>query len=170
MKKISLQVLFAFTVYAWISGCADLGDPAAPDGGSGGGAGVDFAAQIQPIFDSHCVSCHASPASPSFGDLDLSSYTGLMDSIGPNAPVVVAGDADASYLVKRIEGTVTPRMPLGGSPLSAEQITLIRQWINEGAQATNSGNGGEKTIAVPYQSDKGELVEKITPAKRNDFR
>ena len=44
-------------------------------------------------------------------------------------------DPDNSYLVHKIEGTaaVGGRMPLGRPALSAVEITLIRQWISEGA-------------------------------------
>jgi hypothetical protein len=47
---------------------------------------------------------------------------------------------DSSYLVHKIQGTQATvggsggRMPLGGTPLSAEQITLIRAWIAAGAK------------------------------------
>jgi len=46
---------------------------------------------------------------------------------------VEPGQPDNSYLVQRIDGTVTPRMPLGGAPLSTEEIDAIRQWILDGA-------------------------------------
>jgi mono/diheme cytochrome c family protein len=133
MTKHFLQVLLLCAVLTWIGSCDDLGDPASSDGGNGGGSGVSYTAQIQPIFNAHCISCHSSPASPTYGDLDLTSYAGLMDSVGTHAPVVVPGNPDASYLVRRIEGTVTPQMPQGGSPLSGVQIALIVQWIDEGA-------------------------------------
>ncbi len=132
MKMRFIEVILLCVVLLWINGCADLGDPASPGGGNGGN-GVGYATQIQPIFNAHCVACHSSPASPSFGNLDLTSYAGLMDAVGPNAPVVIAGNPDDSYLVKRIEGTISPLMPLSGSPLSGEQIALIRQWIDDGA-------------------------------------
>ena len=53
----------------------------------------------------------------------------------PSLKRVKPGDPGNSYLVQKIEGTasVGSRMPLGGSPLSADQIALIRRWISEGA-------------------------------------
>jgi len=57
-----------------------------------------------------------------------------MDStMGPQAPVIIAGYPDSSFLVKRIEGTVPPQMPLSATPLTPQQIALIRQWVDEGA-------------------------------------
>jgi hypothetical protein len=98
-------------------------------------------AQIQAvIFTPSCATsnCHAggSPA----GGLNLedgNSHAALVGvpSTG-NAAVnrVEPGQPDNSYLVQRIDGTVTPRMPLGGAALSTEEIDAIRQWITDGAQ------------------------------------
>jgi hypothetical protein len=48
---------------------------------------------------------------------------------------VVAGDPDASYLVRKIEDAVgiqgTAMPP--GNPLSADQVQLVRDWIAAGA-------------------------------------
>lgn len=93
---------------------------------------VSYANQVQPIFNGNCTGCHGSS-----GGLNLSSYTQLMNSAGSNysGRIVVAGDANASGLVDKIE--VNPdfpqRMPVGGT-LSNEEIEIIRVWINEGAQ------------------------------------
>ena len=54
-------------------------------------------------------------------------------SSGTPGGVVVPGDPDNSLLIKRIEGTVGPQMPLSLPPLSAPEIETIRQWIAEGA-------------------------------------
>jgi hypothetical protein len=48
------------------------------------------------------------------------------------------GQADQTYLVRlltgRIEEENLPRMPLGGPYATLNQIQVIRDWINEGAQ------------------------------------
>jgi hypothetical protein len=56
-----------------------------------------------------------------------------MSSTSEHSPVVVAGDPDESYLVKKLEGTEQPQMPPPG-PLPTSQIETIRQWIEEGAE------------------------------------
>ena len=81
-------------------------------------------------------SCHGSGT----GDLTLdeNSYDDLVDvasSVKPGAIRVVPGDADASYLVHKLEGgpdIVDDPMPQGGS-LSDAQIAGIRRWIDNGA-------------------------------------
>jgi hypothetical protein len=49
-------------------------------------------------------------------------------------------EPDSSYLVHKIAGTQGTvggsgeRMPLGGTPLTAAQVSLIRAWITQGAR------------------------------------
>ncbi len=60
-----------------------------------------------------------------------------MASFGDGNEVrVIAGDAQNSYLVKKLEGrqTVGARMPLNGAPLDNIDLTNIRNWIDQGAQ------------------------------------
>jgi hypothetical protein len=50
---------------------------------------------------------------------------------------VSPGKPDSSYVMWKIEGrsgVIGERMPLGLSPLSAEQIQAVRGWIEAGAQ------------------------------------
>jgi mono/diheme cytochrome c family protein len=96
---------------------------------------IDYATQIQPIFNARCVGCHGGTAG-----LTLDSHANLM--AGSNRGAVVSpGNANGSILYNKIRTDQNPpfgsRMPQGGS-LSAEQITLIRDWINQGATATSS--------------------------------
>ncbi len=87
-------------------------------------AQVDYATEIQPIFNNSCTSCHGNS-----GGLSLSSYDNLMSN-----NVVVAGDHADSELYNRITlpETANGDMPPSGS-LSQSDIDLIAQWIDEGA-------------------------------------
>ena len=55
----------------------------------------------------------------------------------PGAMRVIPGDPENSYLIQKIEGApgiVGERMPRTGGPyLTANQITIIRRWIELGA-------------------------------------
>jgi mono/diheme cytochrome c family protein len=96
-------------------------------------------AQVEPIFMQRCVMCHSDAAAqgPPEG-LRLDSYDNIVR--GGERVALLPGNADDSEIVRRIEGTARPRMPLNGPPwLSDEQIRLIRQWIDEGA-ADAQGN------------------------------
>jgi hypothetical protein len=95
-----------------------------------GGAG-ELAPQFDSIqanvFTPVCTACHSGAAAP----------LGLRLEEG--ASFALLGNPDSSYLIQKLEGTaaVGGRMPLGGSPLPAETIAVIRQWIAEGAQPSS---------------------------------
>lgn len=100
---------------------------------------VNYSTQIQPIFNTNCTICHSGPGAPRGLHLDAAnSYANLVNVASSEVPSlkrVKPGDDSNSYLVQKIEGTaaVGARMPLGGAPLSAANIALIRRWIVEGA-------------------------------------
>jgi mono/diheme cytochrome c family protein len=130
-------------------------------GGGGGGSDTTYYGQaIQPIFDQFCVACHASPESPDFGLLDMSSYAGVMDSTGPHAPIVIPGAPTESYLLQKIEGSPGisgDRMPPGGPYLSAALTDTISQWIADGAQGGGGGGGGSGPVS--FAADILPLLE-----------
>ena len=95
------------------------------------------------IFDVSCTSCHTDVGrSPSAG-LNLKSGSAFVNLVGvassnsPGAVRVIAGNANTSYLVQKVEGApgiVGLRMPRNGPPfLSDAQIRMIRDWITAGA-------------------------------------
>lgn len=94
-----------------------------------GDAPLDFTTVIAPIFARHCVSCHT-PGNEQ-GDISLATFADLRAN-----QYVVAGDPQASYLVELVSATGgdRPQMPKESNPLSADQVSLIRQWIAEGAE------------------------------------
>lgn len=101
-------------------------------------AQVDYESEIQPIFNANCTSCHGGQ-----NGVTLESYSTVMNSVGQQygTEIVVAGDAASSPLVDKIEPNPQfgSRMPQGGS-LSSNQIDLIKQWINEGANEVPTSN------------------------------
>lgn len=86
-----------------------------------------------------CNNCHTGNGSGvNQSGFDLRSYTTLRTGGGRSGvAIVIDGDPCASILVQKIE-TSPPfgrRMPYNGPPyLSVEDITLVRDWISEGAR------------------------------------
>jgi len=90
-----------------------------------------------------CVGCHTDQGRNPLGGLVLlegRSYQQLVGraSVGrAGATLVIAGDPDNSYLVKKLEGAADitgQRMPRGNGPFLTEgQMLVIRQWIRDGA-------------------------------------
>ncbi len=96
------------------------------------------------IFDARCVVCHAG-SSPSAGlNLDDVALNATLVSIARPSNqgieiLVVAGDADSSFLVDKLEGNNLggsrgARMPRSGAYLDQVTIDVVRSWIDAGAQ------------------------------------
>lgn len=94
------------------------------------------------IFSTTCAlsNCHIGP-NAQLG-LDLSEGNARQSLVEvPSARVpdllrVEPGNAADSYLILKLEGDariVGSRMPLGGTPLSMEEIEVVRAWIDGGA-------------------------------------
>jgi len=120
------------------------------DGGGGGGGGptVSFSGDIQPIFSGRCAlpGCHNTASAASGMVLEAGSafanIVGLPSAEQPTLQRVNPGNAEASYLVRKIRGDSGingGRMPLNRTPLSDAQINTIITWINEGAANNRQG-------------------------------
>jgi mono/diheme cytochrome c family protein len=96
-------------------------------------APVDYVTQVKPIFASRCVTCHGALKQKSGLRLDAGT---LALKGGKHGAAVVPGKSADSVLVHAISGGTNgaSKMPEEGDPLKAEQIALIRQWIDEGAK------------------------------------
>ena len=114
-------------------------------------ATIDFNRDIGPIFQASCIKCHG--AEEPQGRLRLDSEQGALQG-GVSGKVIVPGKGAESLLVKRVLGSADgPRMPLGADALPAEQIRLIRAWINE---LTPEAAGAVATTApVPSRTPTG---------------
>jgi WD40 repeat protein len=66
------------------------------------------------------------------GGFVLTDFESLMKG-GSHGKSITPGTADESRLVKMLEGTVQPRMPMGGQ-LEEQEIATIRLWITQGAK------------------------------------
>jgi WD40 repeat protein len=72
------------------------------------------------------------------GGFVMASYQTLMKG-GTHGSEIIPGASAKSRLVLMIEGTVQPRMPFGGNPLSPGEIAVIRHWIDTGAKGPAPG-------------------------------
>ena len=152
--------LLAALLAAALAGCApgsgeDLNAAGRPlaEGGD-----LPLAATLESIqanlFDPGCVTCHSGAAAPLGLRLDAAaSYANLVDVRSrQNGSLfrVDPGDPDASYLVRKLEGTAGEggRMPLNGPAVPQETIGFVRQWILEGALPAGSPAGGPPAVVA----------------------
>src|SRR5581483_10406918 len=93
-------------------------------------ATVDFRRDVQPIFKQFCIECHG-PTQQMHG-FRLDRRHDAMR--GGTATVIVPGNGATSRLyLKLIGNKYGPQMPPTG-PLTAEQIEIIKAWIDQGAE------------------------------------
>jgi len=118
---------------------------------------VDFEKVIAPILEQNCYDCHG--ADEKKGKLRLHTVADIQ-----KAAVVVAGKPDESKLLQRISLAADSKklMPKDGDPLPAEQIALIRLWIEQGSKYP-AAEAGESTAADEPASEPS-LFETITAA------
>lgn len=97
---------------------------------------VDFQKQIQPILAEHCWHCHGVDAATREGGLRLDTRDGAVAGGESGSPAIVPGKALESELMQRITSTdpdsVMPP-PSHGIRLSADEIELVKLWIDGGA-------------------------------------
>lgn len=120
-RELSKKIAFAFfTLALTLSGCYyDKFEEEIPSDQ------VSFAADIQPIFNTHCTSCH--PVLEANPDLSSgNSYNSITNGI-----YIVPNNINASTLYQRLLGNPSI-MPPSGS-LSASEINSVKSWIEQGA-------------------------------------
>jgi|694.fasta_scaffold04910_10 mono/diheme cytochrome c family protein len=95
-------------------------------------AEIDFEKQMRPLLMERCGDCHGPDTQESGLRLDVKhrAFKG-----GDFGPVIVAGKADESEVVRRIRSTdEKKRMPPDGPRLSSAEIELLTRWIDAGAE------------------------------------
>lgn len=95
-----------------------------------------YAERVSPILEEHCTQCHGERRDK--GKLRLDSLAALMRG-GKHGDVVKARSLQDSELYQRI--TLPPSssktMPPGDrAPLSAQDVTVLKLWITEGASGS----------------------------------
>jgi uncharacterized membrane protein len=126
-----------------------------PSTSSMGGPGTYYGARVQPLFTSHCISCHGEDKHKA--NLRLVNYDALMRG-GKHGPVIKPGDAKSSELFRRI---TLPHdnddfMPKERNrPLSADEVKLIELWITAGSSGTQPVDAikGAPTNAAPLAAE-----------------
>jgi len=104
---------------------------------AGAPSALAFETGVLPILKANCVQCHGPETQTK--SMNLSTYAGAMKGSESGA-VVVPGQPEASLLYQKVSQGL---MPKGGKPLSADQVTVIRQWIEAGAPTASH-------VAVAY--------------------
>jgi len=119
------------------------------------GAPVDYERDIRPILSKHCYACHGALRQQSGLRLDAVQ---LIREGGDRGPSISPGNIEESTLIAAIRETGDiERMPPAdeSAPLSEEQISLLENWIRQGAEAADE----------PVPPDPGSHWAYQSPAK-----
>lgn len=109
--------------------------------------GVSYAEDVQPILKNTCFGCHGEERQK--GALRVDTLEMALKG-GKSGPVIIPGKSEKSALVIAVaridaESAMPPTRRPGGpggagagkpgpKPLTAEQVGLIRAWIDQGAK------------------------------------
>ena len=102
---------------------------------------IDFVKDVQPILAVSCVKCHgADPKGKKpKGKYDLTTKAGAMESGDHKKDNIVPKQSEKSLFYTTLLHSVGSgddeigRMPYKKDPLTAEQIALLKAWIDQGA-------------------------------------
>ncbi len=119
----------AAVVLAACSGPAQGNQAPTTAAGSGGSSAaiVSFAKDVEPIFQSRCISCHGGQQTQR--GLDLSSYTSVMAG-SVNGAVILPGNPASSTLIQMVD---QGKMPKRGPLLQPGQLQTLTDWVKNGA-------------------------------------
>lgn len=112
---------------------APTSKPAAASGGSDEAAKrvAELEPKVKKIFADQCLACHDTGSD----DIVLAGSPERLlkeNSKPTKKPILVAGDADGSYLIQKVtgaKGIAGDPMPLGGDPMSKGDVETLRQYV-----------------------------------------
>ncbi len=124
MKFPVLLPLAALAVIGVLGRAAETALPPAAD------RPVDFVRDIKPLFEGSCIQCHAHGQKKSGFAMD--SREALLAG-GRSGPAAIPGQSADSLMVHLVAGLDPDRlMPAKGPRWTAEQVGLLRAWIDQG--------------------------------------
>ncbi len=94
---------------------------------------VDFSAEIKPILNKNCISCHGGVKKN--GGFSLLFEEDALSATESGQPSIIPGNASGSEMIKRIKSDDPElRMPYEKEKLSDGDIDLLKRWIDQGAK------------------------------------
>jgi hypothetical protein len=99
---------------------------------------VSYRNDIAPILQSRCALCHRAPEGSAYQGIGLAldNYDALMQGT-IYGPIITVGDSRRSILNMLVEGRAARQQCMlhqNGGALNEREITLLRDWVNQGAQ------------------------------------
>ena len=94
---------------------------------------IDFNSEVKPIINKKCIACHGGVRRKAGFSLLFHQDALAINESGK--PAIIPGKPEESELIRRItHSDPEERMPFRHEPLSEKEISILRQWIKEGAE------------------------------------
>lgn len=107
----------------------------------------DFTTDVAPLLAKYCTACH-NPKEHE-GKLSLESFADLQRG-GEHGPAVLPGEGQASRMIRLLTGEADPRMPPEGNEApTAEEIAVLRAWIDGGAKGPEGAAPDRRQLLTP---------------------
>lgn len=126
-------------------GCDDEFNYNTSHGGAVEGEGIDA---VIDVMDGNCVGCHTGESASAGLDLATDFCGEVLDG-----RLVIPGDSAASVLYQRISNEASSMPPTG--LMDQSNIDLVRDWIDAGADCSESGGTGGGTGGADEGSGTG---------------
>ena len=95
---------------------------------------VDFNAEVRPILNQKCLSCHGGVRQAGGFSL-LFEHEALANTTDSGKPAIVPGQPEQSEMIRRIlHSDEELRMPLEKEPLTEAEVDILKRWIKSGAK------------------------------------
>jgi hypothetical protein len=104
---------------------------------------IDYARDVAPLLERSCLRCHG--ATKHKAGLSLHTRAKAVTG-GDSGPAVVPGKSDESLLIEaaaRIDESSAMPPEGSGDPLSAEEVGVLRAWIDQGAKWADNADSAE---------------------------
>lgn len=125
---------------------------------------VDFRRDVQPLLRQYCVGCHG--PSQQMNSLRLDRRRDAMR--GGTIPVIAPGNSQASrFYLKLIGPQYGPQMPPTGA-LRAEQIAVLKAWIDQGAEWPDEASG--EVPSPPPDPNAAPIMKALRDGDKQAFK
>jgi len=123
-------------------------------------AAPDYNSEVAPILRTYCVGCHN--ADDAEGELVLESYADIFKG-GESGPALAPGMSDASRLTRVLTGDAEPAMPPEGEAQpTADEIAILKAWIDGGATGPKGSEPDRTTLLVPEIKPSESITHAIS--------
>jgi hypothetical protein len=134
-----------------------------------------FTSKVRPILEEHCFDCHGEDKQRN--KLRLDAAVGILRGGESGEPLLVRGVSAESYLIKRVTSQNAKEvMPPKGGRLTAEEVGVLRAWIDSGAKMPGeeaaaaslrlkTDHWSFQPVARPVVSKAGGEIDELVLAK-----